>query len=222
MMWSFVAMAQKTQIALLKYRGGGDWYSNPTSLPNLVKFCNQNIMTDINVDVATVDVGSPDIFNYPFVHATGHGNIVFDDNEVDNLKKICDETFGEDNFIARLSIIVKTEGRQYGSFAKTHEYSLVYSKSSLSVQLNEIKIVNGEFKYRDKKGGFNTIGLRNRAVRIFNSTNRPNLRYPFYVDIENKDEYGFSKVSTIPHQNPFYELNLDYNKFKSIFAGAVV
>lgn len=127
--------------------------------------------------------------------------ISIDDNEVDNLKKICDETFGEDNFIARLSIIVKTEGRQYGSFAKTHEYSLVYSKSSLSVQLNEIKIVNGEFKYRDKKGGFNTIGLRNRAVRIFNSTNRPNLRYPFYVDIENKDEYGFSKVSTIPHQN---------------------
>ncbi|MBQ4548035.1 MAG: DUF4159 domain-containing protein [Bacteroidales bacterium] len=86
MMWSFVATAQKTQIALLKYRGGGDWYSNPTSLPNLVKFCNQNIMTDINVDVATVDVGSPDIFNYPFVHATGHGNIVFDDNEVDNLR----------------------------------------------------------------------------------------------------------------------------------------
>lgn len=86
MMWSFAATAQKTQIALLKYRGGGDWYSNPTSLPNLVKFCNQNIMTDINVDVATVDVGSPDIFNYPFVHATGHGNIVFDDNEVDNLR----------------------------------------------------------------------------------------------------------------------------------------
>lgn len=86
MICSFVATAQKTQIALLKYRGGGDWYSNPTSLPNLVKFCNQNIMTDINVDVATVDVGSPDIFNYPFVHATGHGNIVFDDNEIENLR----------------------------------------------------------------------------------------------------------------------------------------
>ncbi len=85
-MMSFVVSAQKTQIALLKYRGGGDWYSNPTSLPNLVKFCNQNIMTDINQNVGTVDAGSPEIFNYPFVHATGHGNIVFDDNEVENIR----------------------------------------------------------------------------------------------------------------------------------------
>lgn len=85
-MMSFVVSAQKTQIALLKYSGGGDWYSNPTSLPNLVKFCNQNIMTDINQNVGTVDAGSPEIFNYPFVHATGHGNIVFDDNEVENIR----------------------------------------------------------------------------------------------------------------------------------------
>ena len=83
---SFNVFAQKTQIALLKYRGGGDWYSNPTSLPNLVKFCNQSIMTDINTDVATVDAASPDIFNYPFVHATGHGNIVFNDSEAENIR----------------------------------------------------------------------------------------------------------------------------------------
>lgn len=80
-------MAQKTQIALLRYRGGGDWYSNPTSLPNLVKFCNQNINTNINTNVATVDVSSPDIFNYPFVYMTGHGNVVFDDKECENLRK---------------------------------------------------------------------------------------------------------------------------------------
>ena len=83
---SFNVFAQKTQIALLKYRGGGDWYSNPTSLPNLVKFCNQSIQTDLNPDIATVDVGSPDIFNYPFVHMTGHGNVVFDDAETENLR----------------------------------------------------------------------------------------------------------------------------------------
>ena len=77
MVFSINAFAQKTQVAVLKYKGGGDWYSNPTSLPNLVKFCNQSIMTDLNVDVATVDVGSPDIFNYPFIHMTGHGNQVF-------------------------------------------------------------------------------------------------------------------------------------------------
>lgn len=126
--------------------------------------------------------------------------ISIDDNEIENLRKICDEIFGQSNFLAQLSIIVKTEGRQYGHFAKTHEYMLVYAKSSNEVSLNEIKVPNGEFKYKDEIGGFNTIGLRNRAVRIFNSTNRPNLRYPFYVDSDNKDEYGFSKVSTIPKE----------------------
>ena len=124
--------------------------------------------------------------------------ISIDDNEIENLRKACDELFGISNFIAQLSIIVKTEGRQYGHFAKTHEYLLVYARSNISVTMNQIKVANGEFKYFDEKGGFNTIGLRNRAVRIFNSTNRPNLRYPFYVDDNNKDDYGFSKVSTIP------------------------
>lgn len=83
---TFDVMAQQTQIALLKYRGGGDWYANPTSLPNLVKFCNQELKTDLNVDVATVEVGSPDIFNYPFVHMTGHGNVSFDKAEAANLR----------------------------------------------------------------------------------------------------------------------------------------
>lgn len=78
--------AQQTQIALLKYRGGGDWYANPTSLPNLVKFCNQELNTDLNCDIATVEVGSPDIFNYPFVHMTGHGNVSFDKAEAENLR----------------------------------------------------------------------------------------------------------------------------------------
>ena len=80
------AYAQKTQIAVLKYKGGGDWYSNPTSLPNLAKFCNQTLMTDIDVNVAVVDVGSLDIFNYPFVHMTGHGNVFFDENDVNNIR----------------------------------------------------------------------------------------------------------------------------------------
>ncbi len=82
-----VLCSQQTSIALLKYRGGGDWYANPTSLPNLVKFCNRELDTDINTNIATVEVGSPDIFNYPFVHATGHGNISFNDSEAVNLRK---------------------------------------------------------------------------------------------------------------------------------------
>ena len=83
---AFEMNAQQTQIALLKYRGGGDWYANPTSLPNLVKFCNQELHTDLNPDIATVEVGSPDIFNYPFVHMTGHGNVSFDKAESENLR----------------------------------------------------------------------------------------------------------------------------------------
>lgn len=78
--------SQQLQIALLKYKGGGDWYSNPTSFPNLIAFCNSNIKTDINTTPATVQPDSPDIFNYPFIHATGHGNIVFSDYEAANLR----------------------------------------------------------------------------------------------------------------------------------------
>ena len=74
------------KIALLKYNGGGDWYANPTSLPNLIKFCNQNLGTNIHKEPATVEVGSTEIFNYPFIHLTGHGNIVFSDYESQNLR----------------------------------------------------------------------------------------------------------------------------------------
>ncbi len=82
---SFYAGAQ--QIALLKYRGGGDWYANPTSLPNLIKFCNKELKTDLDLTPATVEVGSNEIFNYPFLHMTGHGNVSFSDAEVKNLRK---------------------------------------------------------------------------------------------------------------------------------------
>ena len=74
------------QIALLKYNGGGDWYANPTSLPNLAKFANKNLGTNINEEVPTVDAGSQEIFNYPFVHMTGHGNVIFNPQEAKNLR----------------------------------------------------------------------------------------------------------------------------------------
>lgn len=77
----------KVKIALLKYKGGGDWYANPTALPNLIKFCNENLGTDLAKEPATVEPGSRDIFNYPFVHITGHGNIVFTPVEVQNMRE---------------------------------------------------------------------------------------------------------------------------------------
>lgn len=74
------------QIALLKYEGGGDWYANPTSLPNLIKFANSNINTEITPKPETVTPGSSDIFQYPFVHMTGHGNVYFSEQEAENLR----------------------------------------------------------------------------------------------------------------------------------------
>ena len=73
-------------IAVLHYNGGGDWYSNPTALPNLVSYCNKHLKTTLNVEVAEVLPESSDIFDYPYIHATGHGNILFNEVEVDNLR----------------------------------------------------------------------------------------------------------------------------------------
>jgi len=74
------------EIAVLKYKGGGDWYGNPTSLPNLISFCNSNINTKIKSKPATVETGSPDIFQYPMLHMTGHGNVFFSENDAQNLR----------------------------------------------------------------------------------------------------------------------------------------
>lgn len=95
------------QIGLLKYNGGGDWYANPTSLPNLVKFANKNLGTSISEEVVTVEVGNPEIMNYPFIHMTGHGNVVFSEQEARNLRKYLmaggflhiDDNYGLDKFI---------------------------------------------------------------------------------------------------------------------------
>lgn len=103
------AFVSAQEIAVLKYSGGGDWYGNPTSLPNLAKFCNQNINTKLNTRTATVDAGSPDLFSYPFVHMTGHGNVVFSDNDVTNLRNYLssggflhiDDNYGMDQYIRK-------------------------------------------------------------------------------------------------------------------------
>jgi Domain of unknown function (DUF4159) len=82
--FSFFSFSQ--EIALLKYKGGGDWYANPTSLPNLITFCNANINTKIKDKPQTVETGSIDIFQYPFIHMTGHGNVFFNDIDSENLR----------------------------------------------------------------------------------------------------------------------------------------
>lgn len=77
-------MAQ--DIAVMKYKGGGDWYSNPTALKNLINFCNSNIDTSINPKAATVTPSSPELFNYPYIYLTGHGNVFFTDEDAKNLR----------------------------------------------------------------------------------------------------------------------------------------
>lgn len=74
------------KIGLLKYSGGGDWYANPTALPNLIEFCNKSLGMNIHPDPGEVEVGSPELFSYPFVHMTGHGNVVFSDQDAENLR----------------------------------------------------------------------------------------------------------------------------------------
>jgi len=84
---SLHSFPQSYQLGLLKYSGGGDWYANlETSLPNLIKFCNTNLKTSINPEQAVVEAGSAEIFNYPFIHMTGHGNVIFSNQEADNLR----------------------------------------------------------------------------------------------------------------------------------------
>ena len=97
------------EIALLKYSGGGDWYANPTSLPNLIKYSNQNINTRIKAKPGLVEPSSPDLFSYPYVHLTGHGNVVFNESDVLNLRNYMtsggflhiDDNYGMDEFIRK-------------------------------------------------------------------------------------------------------------------------
>jgi hypothetical protein len=105
---SFTPGNPTLKIALVKYNGGGDWYANlQTSLPNLISYCNKNLGTTIDPQHAIVEIGSPEIFNYPFLHITGHGNIVFSEKEAENLRNYLkgggflhiDDNYGLDKFI---------------------------------------------------------------------------------------------------------------------------
>lgn len=99
--------AASYKIARLKYAGGGDWYGDRTALTNLIKFCNENLKTNFDADDEVVEVGSASLFNYPFVFMTGHGNVIFSDQEARNLRKYLtsggflhiDDNYGLDKFI---------------------------------------------------------------------------------------------------------------------------
>jgi len=95
------------KIAKLKYDGGGDWYVNRTALPNLANFCNQNLKTSINPQDEIVEAGSSEIFNYPYIYMTGHGNVLFSPKDASNLRKYLmaggflhiDDNYGLDKYV---------------------------------------------------------------------------------------------------------------------------
>lgn len=127
------------KLAVLKYNGGGDYYANPTALPNLVKFCNQNIGTQIASEVPYVEVGSKDLFLYPFVHMTGHGNVVFSKAEISNLRSYLfgggflhiDDNYGMDEFI-RTEIKKVFPEHDLQEIPSTHEiFSVKYKLNGL-------------------------------------------------------------------------------------------
>lgn len=108
--FGILAQTATYQIAVLKYDGGGDWYANlETSLPNLIDFANRELNTNIKRDQAIVEAGSPEIFDYPFIHMTGHGNVVFSNEEAENLRNYLlaggflhvDDNYGLDPFFRR-------------------------------------------------------------------------------------------------------------------------
>ena len=109
-LFGFTGNHQNTAIlkmGLLKYNGGGDWYSNPTALPNLATFCNKELGTNFDRDYGTVEVGNAALFDYAFLHMTGHGNVVFSDFEAENLRNYLiaggflhiDDNYGMDPYV---------------------------------------------------------------------------------------------------------------------------
>jgi hypothetical protein len=126
------------QIATLKYHGGGDWYANPTALPNLIAFTNKNIKTNIQSEPSIVEVGSNDILNYPFIHMTGHGSVVFNEEEVKNLRNYLlgggflhiDDNYGMDPFIR-------------------HEITKIFPSIELKELSSNHPIFNGKYQFKN-------------------------------------------------------------------------
>jgi len=167
---SSVTLAQ--DLAMLKYKGGGDWYSNPTALPNLIAYCNDNIKTKINPKPQVVEVGSIDIFQFPMLHMTGHGNVFFSDEDADNLRKYLmsggflhiDDNYGMEPYIKK-------------------ELKKVFPNLELVELPKTHKIFSTAFKFPE---GLPKIhehdGKRPQALGIFNK-NRLVLLFTFESDL---------------------------------------
>ncbi|MRT15884.1 DUF4159 domain-containing protein [Vitellibacter sp. q18] len=200
----FVGSVSAQEIALLQYGGGGDWYANPTSLPNLVKFCNQNINTALKEKVPTVTPGSVDIFDFPFVHMTGHGNVFFTAEEAENLRKYLisggflhiDDNYGIDPYIRKELVKIFPNAELKELPANFPLFNYVY------------KFPQGMPKIHEHDGG------RPQAFGIF-VEDRLVLLYTFETDLG--DGWENPEVHNDPQEVRTKALQMGANMIKYVF-----
>ena len=125
---SFLTLSAAAQeVAILKYQGGGDWYGNPTALPNLIHFCNQTIQTRIKATPQTVTPDNLDIYQFPLLHMTGHGNVFFSEEDIANLKAYLlsggflhiDDNYGMEPYVRKELKKLFPDKRVAGNFCKS-------------------------------------------------------------------------------------------------------
>ena len=192
------------EIALLQYGGGGDWYANPTALPNLVKYCNQNINTTIKEKPPTVTPGSVDIFDYPFVHMTGHGNVFFSAEEAENLRDYLmsggflyiDDNYGMDEYIRKEIVKIFPNKELKELPANFPMFNYVY------------KFPQGMPKIHEHDGG------RPQAFGIF-MEDRLVLLYTFETDLG--DGWENPEVHNDPQETRLKALQMGANIIKYVF-----
>lgn len=192
------------EIALLQYGGGGDWYANPTALPNLVKFCNTNIDTAIKEKPETVTPGSVDIFDYPLVHMTGHGNVFFSAEEAENLRNYLmsggflyiDDNYGMDEYIRKEIVKIFPNKELKELPANYPMFSYVY------------KFPKGMPKIHEHDGG------RPQAFGIF-VEDRLVLLYTFETDLG--DGWENPEVHNDPQEIRLKALQMGANIVKYVF-----
>ncbi len=199
---SFLSRGQ--EIAVLKYEGGGDWYSNPTSLPNLISFCNENLNTVLEPKPKTVEPGSTDIFQYPFVHMTGHGNVFFSEEDATNLRNYLlsggflhiDDNYGMNEYIRR-------------------ELKKVFPEKELTELPSEHPIFNAAFPFPN---GLPKIhehdGKRPQAFGIFEN-DRLVLLFTYETDLGNGWEN--QEVHNDPEEVRLQALKMGANIIKYVF-----
>jgi len=199
------AQTGSIKIARLVYQGGGDWYCNPTSLPNLVKFCNQNIGTNM-APPEDVEVGSPNLFNYPFIHMTGHGNVVFNPQEIENLRNYLfsggflhiDDSYGMDPYI-------RTELKKVFP-----EYDLVELPFNHPIFHQKFDFKNGLPKIHEHDG------KRAQAFGIFHQ-GRLILMYSYECDLG--DGWEDKEVHKDPDDIRLKALQMGANMVQYVFMG---